>query len=221
MSPLPEKKILEVLNHPNVELSDVQFSDGMVDRIQAFCALLQKWNEKINLTSEKDALSILERHVFDSLQYLRWLNPSHKTIDIGSGGGFPGIPIKIIHPGLVITLLDSQKKRCSFLREAIRTLKLKSADVAEGRVESFFNQETFAGKFDRVCFRGFSSLKNCLTVGLPFLKTGGMVILKKGPEEMPDPTADVLQNTRVIASKEVKGFEGQGSVMMVIEKCST
>jgi 16S rRNA (guanine527-N7)-methyltransferase len=221
MSPLPEKKILEILNHPNLELSDIQFSNEMVDRIQAFCALLQKWNEKINLTSEKDALSILERHVFDSLQYLRWLNPEHKTLDIGSGGGFPGIPIKIIHPDLVMTLLDSQKKRCSFLREAIRNLKLEGIEVSEGRVESFFNQESFAGKFDRVCFRGFSSLETCLNVGLPFLKIGGMMVLKKGPEEMPDPTADILQNARVIASKEVKGFEGQSSVMMVIEKCST
>jgi len=202
-------------------LSDVQFYDEMVDRFQGFCALLQKWNEKINLTSEKDALSILERHVFDSLQYHRWLNPSHKILDIGSGAGFPGIPLKIIHPDLVMTLLDSQKKRCSFLREAIRTLKLEGIEVSEGRVESFFNQESFVGKFDRVCFRGFSSLETCLTVGLPFLKTDGLVILKKGPEEMPDSTADILQNTRIIASKEVKGFQGQGSVMMVIEKCST
>ena len=221
MSPLSEKKILEVLNHPNLELSDIKFSDEMVDRFQAFCALLQKWNEKINLTSEKDALSILERHVFDSLQYLRWLNPSHKILDIGSGAGFPGIPLKIIHPDLTITLLDSQKKRCSFLRVAIRSLNLKDVEVAEGRVESFFNQESFTGIFDRVCFRGYSSLETCLTVGLPFLKTGGLVIMKKGPEEMPDSNADILQNTRIIASKEVKGFEGQGSVMMVIEKCST
>lgn len=219
---LPSKqKILAVLNHSRLELNDVEFSDERVDRFQEFCAILQKWNDKINLTSEKDALSILEKHVFDSLQYLRWIDPCHKTLDIGSGAGFPGIPIKIIYPNLDLTLIESQRKRCSFLREAIRSLELKGTEVAEGRAESFFNQKTFSGKFDRVVFRGFSALDTCLTVGLPFLKTGGKIILKKGPEEMPDPINETLKNARIIDSKEVEGFEGAGSLMMVIEKCST
>jgi 16S rRNA (guanine527-N7)-methyltransferase len=204
-----------------LELRGVQFSDETIEGFQGFCSILQKWNEKINLTSEKDALSILEKHVFDSLQYLRWLDPSHKTLDIGSGAGFPGIPIKIIHPGLDLTLMESQRKRCSFLREAIRALKLEGVEVAEGRAESFSNQEAFSGKFDRVCFRGFSSLDICLAVGLPFLKVNGMIILKKSPEEMPGSADGTFKNARIMESKEVEGFEGQGSLMMVIEKCST
>jgi 16S rRNA (guanine527-N7)-methyltransferase len=221
MSILSQQKILTVLNNSKLELRGTQFSDDMIDRFQKFCAILQKWNEKINLTSEKDSLSILGKHIFDSLQYLRWLDPSHKILDIGSGAGFPGIPIKIIHPDLDLTLLESQRKRCSFLREAIRSLKLEKIEVAEGRAESFSNQETFSEKFDRVIFRGFSSLDNCLTVGLPFLKTGGKIILKKSADEMPDSTDETLQNARIIESKEVEGFEGQSSLMMVIEKCST
>ena len=221
MSFLPRQKILSVLNHSGLELRDVHFTDEMIYRIHDFCAILQKWNDKINLTSEKDALSILEKHVFDSLQYLRWLDASHKTLDIGSGAGFPGIPIKIIYPDLDLTLLESQRKRCNFLREAIRSLKLEGAEVAEGRAEDFFNQETFSDKFDRVCFRGFSSLRNCLTVGLPFLKSSGKIILKKGLEEMPDSSHEMLQNARIIESKRVEGFDGQHSLMMVIEKCST
>ncbi len=221
MSLLPKQKILAVLNHSSLELSGVQFSDEMIDRFQEFCALLQKWNDKINLTSEKDALSILEKHVFDSLQYLRWLSPSHKTLDIGSGAGFPGVPIKIIHPDLDLTLMESQRKRCNFLREAIRSLKLEGAEIIEGRAEDFSNQETFSEKFDRVCFRGFSSLDTCLTVGLPFLKTSGKIILKKGPEELPGSIHEALKNSRIIESKAVEGFEGQGSLMMVVEKCST
>lgn len=221
MSPLTKQHILAILESSKLELNDVQISDEMIDRFLEFGTILEKWNHKINLTSEKDALSIFERHVFDSLQYLRWLDPSHKTLDIGSGAGFPGIPIKIIHPDLELTLLDSQRKRCSFLRETIRSLKLKRVEVAEGRVESFFNQEPFSEQFDRICFRGYSSFDNCLTVGLPFLKPGGKIILKKGHNELPDTAGDNSQNTRVIASKEVEGFEGQVSLMMVIEKCST
>lgn len=221
MSLLSKQLILEVLNNSKLELRGVPFSNETIERFQEFCAILQKWNDKINLTSEKDARSILERHVFDSLQYLRWMDPSHKTLDIGSGAGFPGIPIKIIYPDLELTLLDSQKKRCSFLREAIRSLKLASVDVAEGRVESFFDQVPFSEMFDRICFRGYSSFDNCLTVGLPFLKPGGKIILKKGHNELPAYSGDNPQNIRVIASKEVEGFEGQISLMMVIEKCST
>ena len=221
MSLLPKQKILSVLNNSKLELSGVQFSDEMMDRFQQFCAILQKWNDKINLTSEKDALSILERHVFDSLQYLRWVDPSHKTLDIGSGAGFPGIPIKIIYPDLDLTLMESQRKRCNFLREAVRCLKLEGIEVVEGRAESFSNQDTFSNKYDRVCFRGFSSLDSCLAIGLPFLKNRGRIILKKGPEEMPDSTDETLQNARIIESKQVEGFEGQGSLMMVVEKCST
>jgi 16S rRNA (guanine527-N7)-methyltransferase len=221
MSNLSKQKILAVLNDSKLELSGIQFSDEMIDRFSEFSSLLEKWNHKINLTSEKDALSVFEKHVFDSLQYLRWLDPCHKTLDIGSGAGFPGIPIKIIHPDLDLTLLDSQKKRCSFLREAIRFLRLERIEVAEGRVENFFNKDSFSEQFDRVCFRGYSSLENCLSVGLPFLKTGGRIILKKGADEMPDSSDEIPHSTRIVASKEVKGYGGQYSLMMVIEKCST
>lgn len=221
MTFLSKQKILALLNDSKLELEGIQFSEEMVERFQEFCAILQKWNDKINLTSEKDAISILEKHIFDSLQYLRWLDSFHKSLDIGSGGGFPGIPIKIIHPGLDLTLIESQRKRCNFLREAIRSLKLEGIDVVEGRAESFSNQMTFSEKFDRVCFRGFSSLDTCLAVGLPFLKIGGKIILKKGAKEMPGSSDAIPHNARIIATKEVEGLEGQTSLMMVIEKCST
>ena len=202
-------------------MSGVQFSDEMIDRFQEFCTLLLKWNDKINLISEKNLLSILEKHIFDSLQYLRWLNSSHKALDIGSGAGFPGIPIKIVHPDLDLTLIDSQRKRCNFLREVIRSLELDGVDVLEGRAEKISNQKTYSGQFDRVFFRGFSSLTTCLTTGLPFLKEGGQIILKKSSEEMPDPTGESLPNALITESQEVTGFQGQNSLMIVVEKCST
>ena len=173
------------------------------------------------MISEKNPLSILEKHVFDSLQYLRWLDPSHKTLDIGSGAGFPGIPVKIIHPELDIALIESQRKRCSFLREVIRSLMLDRVYVVEGRAEDFSSEEMFSKNFDRVIFRGFSSLDNCLAVGLPFLKEKGRIILKKSPDEMPDSVLNPSLTSRIIETKEVEGFEGQSSLMMVVEKCST
>jgi 16S rRNA (guanine527-N7)-methyltransferase len=221
MSSISKQQVLVILGDPRLELAELQFSGEMINRFQEFCSILQKWNDKINLTSEKNSLSIFEKHVFDSLQYLRWLDPSHKTLDIGSGGGFPGIPIKIIQPDLDMTLMESQRKRCNFLREVIRSLELEKIDVMEGRAEKFSSEEALSGKFDRVVFRGFSSLDNCLAVGLPFLKEGGRIVLKKSPDEMPDSVNEPSLNSRIVESKEVQGFEGQSSLMMVIEKCST
>lgn len=221
MSPISKKQVLGILENSKLELTGVQFSEEIIGRFQEFCSTLQKWNDKINLISEKNPLSILEKHVFDSLQYLRWLDPSHKTLDIGSGAGFPGIPVKIIHPDLDITLIESQRKRCNFLREVARSLRLDGIDVVEGRAEDFSSEETFSKKFDRVIFRGFSSLDNCLAVGLPFLKERGRIILKKSPEEMPDSVDVPSLTSRIIESKEVEGFAGQSSLMMVVEKCST
>jgi 16S rRNA (guanine527-N7)-methyltransferase len=221
MSLISKQQIQKILEDSRLELSGVHFSEGTINRFQEFCSILQKWNEKINLISEKTSLSILEKHVFDSLQYLRWLGPSHKTLDIGSGAGFPGIPIKIIYPDMDVALIESQRKRCNFLREVIRSLGLDKIEVMEGRAEDFSSEEAFSSKFDRVTFRGFSSLDNCLAVGLPFLKEKGRMILKKGPEEMPDSDHVPSLTSRIIESKEVEGFEGQNSLMMVVEKCST
>ena len=221
MNPFSKQQILDILVNSKLELTAAQFSDEAINRIQEFCSLLQKWNEKINLTSEKSALKILEKHVFDSLQYLRWLESAHKTLDIGSGAGFPGIPIKILLPDLELSLIDSQRKRCSFLREAVRSLKFKGVEVLEGRVEAISGQKSFSEQYDRVVFRGFSSFNACLEAGLPFLKKGGKVVLKKSPDELPDSTTEIPSSARIIESKEVEGFEGKKSLMMVIEKCST
>ena len=87
MNSIANQKILDILNDPRLDLSGFQFSEQTIGRFQRFLEVLDKWNGKINLVSEKDASLILKKHVFDSLQYLRWLEPSHKTLDIGSGAG--------------------------------------------------------------------------------------------------------------------------------------
>ena len=151
MGPLSKLQIQKILVNPRLELTEAHFSDEVINRFQEFCSLLRKWNEKINLTSEKSALSILEKHVFDSLQYLRWLKSTHKVLDIGSGAGFPGIPIKILYPDLDLTLMDSQRKRCSFLREAIRSLKLRELKWWKGVPRLFqtrnLSQGSLTGSF--------------------------------------------------------------------------
>lgn len=221
MSPLSSQKILEVLSDPRLGINEIKFSEEVISLFQKFFTVFQKWNGKINLTSERDAGLILEKHVFDSLHYLRWIDPSHKILDIGSGAGFPGIPIKIIQPELEMALLDSQRKRCNFLRELVRALDFAGVDVLEGRAEKISGQAELAGRFDRVLFRGFASLKHCLSVGLPFLKEGGQMILMKNPDELPEADTQPLPGTRLLKSQLVEKIDGIRSVMVIIEKCST
>ncbi len=221
MSLISSQKILEILNDPRLELSGFQFSEEVIRRNQRFLEVLYKWNGKINLVSEKDASRILEKHVFDSLQYLRWLGPSHKTLDIGSGAGFPGLAVKIILPDLDMTLLDSQRKRCNFLREVVRELGLEEISVLEGRAEQFSGQDIFQGQFDRVLLRGFGCLATCLAIGSPYLKSGGRMILMKGTGETEDFPKDNPHGALMVDTRTVAGFDGKDSLMMVIEKCST
>ncbi len=221
MSLVPKQKILEILNDSRLELTGFHFSDEMIRQFQEFCALLLKWNDKINLVSEEDAASIMEKHVYDSLQYLRWLDSCCRTLDIGSGAGFPGVPIKILQPDLELTAMDSQRKRCNFLREVIRRLGLKKISVLDRRAEDFASPSGLEGQFDRVLFRGFGSLAACLAIGAPFLKPEGRIILMKNPNEIAGFPENSPPKVRISETRSVSGFYGRDSLMMVIEKCST
>ena len=111
--------ILNILQDPRLSLN-IECSGIVESKIQQYLELLVKWNYKFNLTAEKDPDSILKRHVFDSLQYSRVLRPYFRVMDIGSGAGFPGIPLKIIFPTLNLVLVESKRKRCSFMEAALR-----------------------------------------------------------------------------------------------------
>ena len=115
--------ILHILQDSRLGL-DVEAS-LVVSRIEQYLQLLLKWNQKINLTAEKDPAEILKKHVFDSLQYVRAIEPGFRMMDIGSGAGFPGILLKIIFPQLQLVLLESQRKRCSFLVTVVRDLAIE------------------------------------------------------------------------------------------------
>ena len=124
--------ILHILQDPRLGL-DVEAS-LVVSRIEQYLQLLLKWNQKINLTAEKDPEEILKKHVFDSLQYARAIEPGFRMMDIGSGAGFPGILLKIIFPQLQLVLLESQRKRCSFLETVVRDLEMEQVKVFNARV---------------------------------------------------------------------------------------
>jgi 16S rRNA (guanine527-N7)-methyltransferase len=148
-----------------------------------YLAELKKWGQKINLTAIKDDRDIVIKHVLDSLTYLHGFvgAPGLRLLDMGSGAGFPALPIKIVCPGISITMVDSVKKKASFLRHIIRTLKLTETSVIDARTEEL--SVHFLSIFDIVTARAFADMKSAIAAGMPLLKPGGLMVLSRGPEE--------------------------------------
>ena len=156
------------------------------DQIVLFLAYLDTiniWNEKINLVSIKSPLDIPIKHFIDSLIPLQFLpSLSANLLDIGSGGGFPGIPLKIASPSLRVTLMESSRKRSSFLKHAIRTLRLGNIEVVNRRVESCLNMDAYRQHFDVVISRAVFKLSELIAYAGGFLNDHGFLIAMKGPE---------------------------------------
>ena len=210
--------ILDILHHPALEL-DIDF-ERAADLLSIYLSELHKWNRKINLTSEKDEPSILTRHVFDSLQYRKVMGGGSHILDIGSGAGFPGIPLKIILPRAEFVLVESRRKRASFLGSAIRQLGLEKIQVFNERAEDLQNRETFAGRFDCVLFRAVSSALDCLTLGAPFINDTGSIIIKKEPGSPIISTDYESIAVNLKNSVPIVNHAGQKSELLVFGRCS-
>ncbi|MBI1912283.1 MAG: 16S rRNA (guanine(527)-N(7))-methyltransferase RsmG [Deltaproteobacteria bacterium] len=144
---------------------------------------LKTWNKKINLTSVDSDRDIIIRHFLDSLTAVPYVNGSKRLLDIGAGGGFPGIPLKIVLPELEVVLMDSVEKKVFFMRQVIRTLGLSNQKIeaVAARIEDPAVIERYKGAFDCVISRAFSELKNFLRLSLPYIEVGGRIVAIKGP----------------------------------------
>ena len=207
-----QETISHILQDPRLGL-DIKVAPA-VSQVEQYLQLLLKWNQKINLTAEKDPEEILKKHVFDSLQYCRAIEPGSCVMDIGSGAGFPGIPLKIVFPELELVLVESQRKRCSFLETVVRELKLEQVTVLNVRAEDISEDR----QSDAVVFRAVSGAQECLNLSARFLPPGGRVVLKKPPgERQMDPNPGFLLQEEV----SITSYHGVASSLLVFEKCST
>jgi 16S rRNA (guanine527-N7)-methyltransferase len=159
------------------------------------------WNRRINLVSQQTSREIVVRHFVDSLTPAPWIErPEGLLIDIGSGGGFPGIPLRIALPGLKLTLVESSRKKTSFLAHIVRTLNLDNVTIIRERVEALIGEPACAGSFDTVLSRAAFKLPELIRMASFFLKPEGLLIALKGPdpqEEM-DEAETVLTAARMI-----------------------
>ena len=141
---------------------------------------LIKWTQKINITTITNPIEVASNHFLDSLVPARFIPPGAAMLDIGSGGGFPGIPLKVLLPKLSVTLIDASRKKVSFLKHVIRTLKLDNIEALHIRAEDLAIHPSYINRFNVIISRALSSLEYFVRLALPLLADGGIVIAMKG-----------------------------------------
>ncbi|AUZ06006.1 ribosomal RNA small subunit methyltransferase G [Vitreoscilla sp. C1] len=153
----------------------VELSSEQQQKLLDYVALLLKWNSTYNLTALRQEDQMLTHHVLDSLTLLPYLDGINTLIDVGSGGGMPGIPTAICRPEIQITLLDANSKKTSFLSQAVIELGLKNVKVITGRVEALEGVQ-----FDAVTSRAFAELKDFVNLTGQLLRPEGSWLAMKG-----------------------------------------
>ncbi|MFH0725352.1 MAG: 16S rRNA (guanine(527)-N(7))-methyltransferase RsmG [Pseudomonadota bacterium] len=155
-----------------------------MDQLALHSAELIRWNRKTNLTAITTPEEIAVKHVLDAMAPLPHLPASGTLLDIGSGGGFPGVVLKILRPDLSATLIDASRKKVSFLSHVIRTLGLKDISALQARAEALAGEPPYAHRFDVIVSRALCALDAFVAMALPLLAPDGLLIAFKGrPEE--------------------------------------
>lgn len=157
----------------------IDLSEAQKQQLLDYVALLVKWNKVYNLTSVRDPAQMLSRHIIDSLSVLPYLEAS-SLLDVGTGGGLPGIPAAIAHPDCTVTLLDSNSKKTRFLQQVKAELGLGNVTVVHGRVE-----QVSLPQFAIITARAFASIEDILSLAGQHCEQGGRLVLMKGvyPEQ--------------------------------------
>jgi 16S rRNA (guanine527-N7)-methyltransferase len=155
---------------------DIQVDKRKIEKFAIHAHELMKWNQKTNLTAITDPFEVAVKHFLDSIIPMKVIPSNASLLDIGSGGGFPGIPLKICLPSLSVTLIDASRKKVSFLKHIIRMLELKNIDALHIRAEEFVNTPHIDKTFNVVISRALSSMTNIALTALPFLKEEGVII---------------------------------------------
>lgn len=158
---------------------NIELTDEMIKQFMKYKSLLKEWNEKINLTAITEDREIIIKHFVDSLTIAKYIPENAYMIDVGTGAGFPGIPIKIFRKDVKIVLLDSLNKRLNFLNEVVKELGLEGIETVHGRAEDVGNDPKYREKFDVSTARAVANMATLSELCTPFIKVGGKFICMK------------------------------------------
>ena len=184
----------------NEKYLDFHFSVEQLEQFFEYMNLLIEWNEKMNLTAIVEPNEIILKHFIDSITILKEIDNNSKIIDVGTGAGFPGVPLRIMNPTLKVTLADSLNKRLIFLQEVINKLELKNIEVIHARAEDLGQNKKYRESFDIATSRAVANLSTLSEYLIPLVKKEGKVISMK---------AGGAQEEIEIAKKAIKILGGK------------
>ena len=171
------QKLIDGCNQINIGLDET-----MAEQLIRYKEILLEYNKVMNLTAIVDDIEVITKHLIDSLIILKYVDLSNKKIiDVGTGAGFPGLPIKIANPSIIITLMDSTGKKINFLQEVINKLGLKDINLIWGRAEDFGTKKEYRETYDFCVSRAVANLCTLTEYCLPFVQVGGYFVSLKGP----------------------------------------
>lgn len=171
-----EKFFLEEIKKNNIIVEE-----SNIELFYKYMVYIIQWNSKINLTAITNEKEFVVKHFIDSLTVNKYIEKGSKIIDIGTGAGFPGIPLKICNKESRVTLIDSVNKKLNVIKNISEELMLEDLEIIHTRAEDLANKEKYREKFDIATTRAVSNLTTLVEYMLPFLRIGGIAICMKGP----------------------------------------
>ena len=176
---MEKEEFIEKINTQAQKLG-INISNEQAEKFYLYTNMLLEWNEKINLTAITEQNEIIQKHFIDSLTINKYVNESASIIDVGTGAGFPGIPLKIVREDISVTLLDALNKRINFLNEVIEQNELTNIETIHARAEEAGKNKALRESFDIATSRAVAPLNVLVEYLLPLVKIGGKCICMKG-----------------------------------------
>ncbi len=154
----------------------LSLDDAVLAALQRYVELLRFWNRKVALVSQQDLPAILVKHVADSLVAAAHCAPARRVADLGSGAGFPGLVIALVHPGTQVTLIEARGRKVSFLEEAVRTTPVPNARILHARIETVAEDPSHANAYDLITSRALADIDRVIPLARPLATPDGRIL---------------------------------------------
>lgn len=201
----------------------IQYREEQIQKSAVFLKQVWEANRRLNLTGACNESELLEKHFLDSLSLLEFYDlGKEKWCDLGSGAGFPGIPLKIFFPASELYILESSRKKINFIKRSLQFIEKRGVHLLHGRAENYGREEKWRGKFKFITCRAVAGLRVLVELGMPFLCEGGSMYLYKGPqlEKEIEQAGNALQlcNGKIVEQKEYRLSNGEIRKIINIKK---